>query len=342
MKRKFDDIISSIISQKRDDNKAFLSSSEYDCRLEQLKSSKLALSTNGMKKTIKDYRMVRKFDILTINGKDKLIKPVTNDTILYYVTNDELFDILHSTHSAIGHGGRNRMSAELKTKYCNITNETIMVYLSLCVHCQKKSSNPRRGLVSKPILHNAFNSRAQIDLIDMQSQCINNSGFIMNYQDHLTKFVILKPLTSKRAEEIAHNLLDIYTTFGAPVILHSDNGREFVNSVITELHSMWSDVKIVHGKPRHSQSQGSIERANRDVEDMFATWMAQNNTKDWPNGLKFIQFQKNRAFHSAGIGRSPYEAMFGCPARVGLASIGIPLNEIESLCTEEDIESILP
>ena len=114
----------------------------------------------------------------------------------------------------------------------------------------------------------------------------------MNYQDHLTKFVVLKPLTSKRAEEIAHNLLDIYTTFGAPVILHSDNGREFVNSIITELHSMWSDVKIVHGKPRHSQSQGSIERANRDVEDMLATWMAQNNTKDWPNGLKFIQFQK--------------------------------------------------
>jgi len=60
MKKKFDDIISSIISQKRDDNKAFLSSSEYDCRLEQLKSSKLALNTNGMKKTIKDYRMVPK------------------------------------------------------------------------------------------------------------------------------------------------------------------------------------------------------------------------------------------------------------------------------------------
>jgi len=154
------------------------------------------------------------------------------------VTNDELFDILHSTHSAIGHGGRNRMSAELKMKYCNITNETIMVYLSLCVHCQKKSSNPKRGLVSKPILHNAFNSRALIDLIDMQSQCINNFRFIMNYQDHLTKFVVLKPLTSKRAEEIAHNLLDIYTTVGAPVILHSDNGREFVNSIITELHSM--------------------------------------------------------------------------------------------------------
>lgn len=98
-----------------------------------------------MNKTIKDYRMVRKFDILTVNGKDKLIKPVINDTVLYYVTNDELFDnILHSNHSAIGHGGRNRMSAELKMKYCNITNETIMVYLSLCIHSQKKIIQPEK------------------------------------------------------------------------------------------------------------------------------------------------------------------------------------------------------
>jgi hypothetical protein len=138
MKKEFDDIISSISIQKRDDNKVFLSTSEYDCHLEQLKSSKLALNTFGMKKTIKDYRMVRKFDILTVNGKDKLIKPVNNNTVLYYVTNDELFDILYSTHSAVGHGGKNRMSTELKMKYCNTTNETIMMYLSLCVHCQKK------------------------------------------------------------------------------------------------------------------------------------------------------------------------------------------------------------
>jgi len=33
------------------------------------------------------------------------------------------------------------------------------------------------------------------------------------------------------------------------------------------------DLKIVHGKPRHSQSQGSVERANQDIENMLATWL---------------------------------------------------------------------
>lgn len=297
MQNEFNKAISLIIDAKRDDNKSFMNNEEYDRRIEDVKLSKTQT------KCKKDYRNIRKYDVILINDKERLIKAMNhdNDSIRYFVKNEELFNILHSTHIAIGHGGRDRMMAEIKLKYCNITKETIMIFLSLCTDCHKKSSNPKRGLVSKPILHSAYNSRAQIDLIDMQSQSINNYRFIMNYQDHLTKFVLLKPLKTKRAEEIAYNLMEIYTTFGAPAILHSDNGREFVNSVINELHTMWGDVKIVHGKPRHSQSQGSIERANRDVEDMLATWMAETNSTDWPSGLKFIQFRKNRAFHSGMI-----------------------------------------
>ena len=34
---------------------------------------------------------------------------------------------------------------------------------------------------------------------------------------------------------------------------------------------MWEGSKIVHGKPRHSQSQGSEERANEDTDDILTT-----------------------------------------------------------------------
>jgi len=45
----------------------------------------------------------------------------------------KLFDILYETQFAIDHGGQNSiMVSELKNKYCNITNETFMVYLKLC------------------------------------------------------------------------------------------------------------------------------------------------------------------------------------------------------------------
>lgn len=60
------------------------------------------------------------------------------------------------------------------------------------------------------------------------------------------------------------------------MILQSDNGREFVNKIIEGLKEMWDTLKIVHGKPRHSQSQGSVEKANQDVQNMLITWMKTN------------------------------------------------------------------
>ena len=48
----------------------------------------------------------------------------------------------------------------------------------------------------------------------------------------LMKFVQLYSVESKRAPEIAYQLIVIFSIFGAPSILQSDNGRKFVNSGI--------------------------------------------------------------------------------------------------------------
>ena len=46
---------------------------------------------------------------------------------------------------------------------------------------------------------------------------------------HLTKFTILEAMKTMEAVEVAGNLVKIFKTFSAPLILHSANGREFVN-----------------------------------------------------------------------------------------------------------------
>lgn len=55
--------------------------------------------------------------------------------------------------------------------------------------------------------------------------------------------------------------------FYAPAVLQSDNEREFVNSVTTELQKMLNEVEIVNGKPRNSHNQRSVERADSDVQE---------------------------------------------------------------------------
>ena len=61
---------------------------------------------------------------------------------------------------------------------------------------------------------------------------------------------------------MAHELLFIFLDFGAPHVLQSDNGREFTAQDITELCSLWPELVLVNGRPRHPQSQGSVERTN--------------------------------------------------------------------------------
>ena len=101
------------------------------------------------------------------------------------------------------------------------------------------------------------------------------------------------------------------------------SGREFVNEIITLLKELFPGLVLVRGKPRHSQSQGSVERANQDVENLLAAYLRENNTTKWAVGLKFIQLQKNGAYHRI-ISQTPYSVLFGQNMRFGVRSGMLP------------------
>ena len=145
---------------------------QLDKKIQNKKSSNSFFKRGDRKKEPKDYQLLKRYDVVQIGNTVKLIYPVAegSSSIKYYVQKEDIFDVIHDAHLAIGHGGRNRMIKETQTKYKNITAESIMLYLSLCVPCLKKSKVPKKGLVIKPMIFSEMNSRAQVDLIDMQSQ----------------------------------------------------------------------------------------------------------------------------------------------------------------------------
>ena len=72
----------------------------------------------------------------------------------------------------------------------------------------------------------------------------------------------------------------IFPYFGVLKIFQSDNGKEFVNSLIEKLLHAWStDIQIIQRRPRHPQSQGVIERAHRSLEQKLAT--QPESTRQW-------------------------------------------------------------
>jgi len=159
---------------------------------------------------------------------------------------------------------------------------TYNVFLdNLCKICNSKKTQKHANLVIRPLTSDDFNSRGQIDLFNFQSTPFQSYWWVMDYQDHLTKCCFLRPLKTKEVAEVASELFKIFIDFGAPFILQSDNGREFTAKIIQELARMWPQLKIVHSRSRHPQSQGSVERCNQDTELMLQTWLNDNDTNDW-------------------------------------------------------------
>ena len=113
--------------------------------------------------------------------------------------------------------------------------------------------------------------------------------------------------------------------------MQSDNGKEFRNQVIQKLIELWPGLKMVHGKARKPSTQGSVERANGDFQNILGTWMRQTKSTQWSVGLPIVEHQKNRKFHT-GIKSSPYCALFGHEAYNGL--------EILTQLTEDEKEGI--
>lgn len=106
------------------------------------------------------------------------------------------------------------------------------------------------------------------------------------------------------------------------------------------LRDLWPEMQILHGRARHPQSQGSVERANADIKKMLATWMRENKSTKWTIGCKFIQFKKNHSFHT-GMKCAPYKATFGIETPLGLQSTSIPIEKWSTLKTAEDLFAML-
>jgi hypothetical protein len=234
-----------------------------------------------------------KFAILTVGDQEFVIEKSKADQVKppIYIYKEILYDSIYKEHQELGHVGRDRTYKACALIYENVTVEAVQLFLRYCFECiRKKRKNTTNIPVVKPIRSSDFLSRFQIDLIDCQAYPDGEYKFILNVQDHFTKFIHLFALKQKTAATVAWHLFEIFLTFGAPQILQSDNGREFRAQVVEELKLLWPDLKLVHGRARHPQSQGSVERSNGVVKNMLGTWIRENKSMQWSIGIKFVQF----------------------------------------------------
>jgi len=288
----------------------------------------------------KYYHTKKKFELVILGGLQRVRRK--NGKIM--ATNESHASIVKEIHVGIHHKGGTKTHKAVQEMYENITLATMKTVISNCVRCAEKAKKKcSRSVVVRPITVEQLNDRGQMDLIDYRTLPDGEYWWILHYKKVLTtKYSFLRPLETKEAVLVTKELRSIFLTYGAPRVLQADNGGELVAKVIQELATLWPSLILVHGRPRHPQSQGCVERANCVVKDALVAWMRDKNTAKWATALPFVQWSMNTTYHET-IKMTPYEAVFGQKPRVGLGA-NVPrdfLGKLRPGILEEELEAML-
>ncbi len=156
--------------------------------------------------------------------------------------------------------------------------------------------------------------RIQTDLIDFSNKPDHGYKYVLHIKDHFSKYTALYSCRDKTATGVRDQFAHWLGHFGVPKVVQSDNGGEF-KGVLEEL-LYEQGIEIVHGRPKHPQSQGLVEQGNLVAKRKLEFWQARTKISSWVRALPFIALAMNKQCHSALPNRmSPYEAFFGRKSR---------------------------
>ncbi|KAF7633138.1 hypothetical protein Mgra_00007501 [Meloidogyne graminicola] len=122
------------------------------------------------------------------------------------------------------------------------------------------------------------------------------------------KWTVAEPIPNKTAETIARVFVEnVILIYGAPKRIHSDRGKEFLNSILENITQILkSEVSTTRGYD--PQANGLVERMNQTIIKLLKRTTP--SEWDWDLKLPYIVFAIN-ATPSETTGFSPYTLMFG-------------------------------
>ena len=209
-----------------------------------------------------------------------------------------------------GHLGRNRTLARLSHRfYWSGMADDVGDWLRNCTTCLKRKSPAGRHhpLGNIPTGHRW--DRIAMDILDVCDPTPDGFRYILVIADYFSKWTEAFPIKNKCADTVAEVLVDkIILRLGMPLVIHSDQGREFENGLMKSLCTLLGCVKT-RTAPYHPESDGMVERFNRTCLMMLSMFV--NDRRDnWHELQPFVMHAYRTNVHES-TGYSPYRLMMG-------------------------------
>ena len=148
-----------------------------------------------------------------------------------------------------------------------------------------------------------------VDLTGPFRKTKNGNQYIAVAKCALTRAVELQALPGKVPIGVAKMLIDrVYHRHGSPRLFHSDQGTEFLNTVIEQISALYQ-VKHVPTTPGNPRSNGLAEQHMLTLKDQLSAFT--NAIKDdWDTYLSTIQFAYMTTVNSQ-TGFTPFFLLYG-------------------------------
>ncbi|GFT63231.1 uncharacterized protein K02A2.6 [Nephila pilipes] len=173
-------------------------------------------------------------------------------------------------------------------------NSDIESVVSECVICEKvKKANSKEPLKPQMVTYRPF-EKIGVDIMDF-----SKTGYldVMDY----SKWIEIAELANKCADEVITKLKTVFSRFGVPNTVISDNIP--FNSYIYKNFSIEWDFNYVFISPHYSPSNGMVERAVGIAKSIVRK--AREDKRDYLVGL-----MEHRNTPISGLDLSPAEMMF--------------------------------
>jgi transposase InsO family protein len=222
----------------------------------------------------------------------------------------EILFMLHS-HKSAGHLGIAKTLGKLRQRFYWPGYKADVE--RWCKHCKVYASiNPgplptKAPLQQKPVYRRM--DRIACDIMGPVETSDNGNSYILVVGDYVSKFTEAYPIPDMLVQTVCDVLSrEWICRYGCPVVLHSDQGRNFESELFQQLCTLWEVHKTRTSRYRPN-SDGMIERCNRSIKKMLRAF-TDENPKSWEDHLPYIMMAY-RATDQSSTHTSPNLLLFG-------------------------------
>lgn len=261
-----------------------------------------------------EIKHIRGTDNVVADGLSRCFTTIDDGGLQVYVDPADKERLISNIHNSImGHHGRDRTVEMLKGAglvWVDMVSD-VDLYIRKCPLCQKI----REGKSSMDAaLHSSFvdvpGAVWVCDALGPLPPDMDGNKHIMVCMDAFTRYVELIPCKQVTAKAFAEAFLAVVGRHGFPKSIRSDNGPQFAAKMTDQLLQL---LQVDHQftLPYRPQSNGLVERVNREVMRHLRTLMAVVKTSEmWTTYLPLVQRIINTSHHRA-IGTSPARLVYG-------------------------------